>query len=69
MSFIVCFSVCFASVVIGYVYSQFNKQLILESLCSWGCHELLGITMSVCVGFLYIENSNLLFFLCIVMSK
>jgi hypothetical protein len=59
MSFIVCDSICFASVVIGYVCSRVNRKLILESWCSWEWHELLGITMSVCVGFLYVENANL----------
>jgi hypothetical protein len=34
--FMICVSVCFASVVVGYVRSQFSRKLILESLCSWG---------------------------------
>jgi hypothetical protein len=40
-----------------------------DILCSYGWHESLGIIMSVCVGFLYISNSSVLFFLFIVRSK
>jgi hypothetical protein len=31
-------------------------ELISDSLYSCGWHELLGIILSVCVGFLYTEN-------------
>jgi hypothetical protein len=68
MFFIMCISVCFAFVVIGYVRTQFNRKLIPESLCSWGVTCALKYN-DVCVGFLYIENSNLSFFQCVVMSK
>jgi hypothetical protein len=36
MSFVVCVSVCFASVVSGYVCSEFNRKLTLESFVRGG---------------------------------
>jgi hypothetical protein len=48
--------VYFALLVIGYVCNRFSRQLIPDSLCSYGWHELLGIILSVCVDFLHIEN-------------
>jgi hypothetical protein len=45
------FSVCFDFSVIGYVCNRFNGYLLLDSLCPYGWHELLGIIISVCVGF------------------
>jgi hypothetical protein len=62
------FSVCFDSLVIGYVYNRLSRYFIPDGLCSYELHELLGI-ISVCDGFLYTENSNFLPFRCIVMSK
>jgi hypothetical protein len=52
--------------VIGYVCNLFSRYLIPDNLCSYGWHELLGIMISVCVGFLYIENSKLFSLRCIV---
>jgi hypothetical protein len=38
-------------------------------MSSYGCYESLGIVISVCVGFLYIENSNSSSLQCIVRSR
>jgi hypothetical protein len=54
------FSVCLDFFVIGYMLKRFTRYLIPDSLCSYGWHELLSIIISVWVGCLYIENSNLL---------
>jgi hypothetical protein len=63
------FSICFYFFVIGHRCHWFSRYLIPDSLCSYGSHELLGIIILVCVGFLYIANSNLLSLQCIVMSQ
>jgi hypothetical protein len=45
----VSISVSFVILVIGYICTWFNRQLILNLLCSYGWQELLCITISVCV--------------------
>jgi hypothetical protein len=39
-------TMCFACVVIEYVCSQFNRNLILDSLCWYWWHELLGVMIT-----------------------
>jgi hypothetical protein len=62
---IVLYSVYFALSVTGYVCNRLSKQLMPDRLCSYGWHELLGIIMSVWVGFRNIENCKFLWFRCI----
>jgi hypothetical protein len=58
-----------ASIVIGYVCSLFIRKLMLDIVCSCGWHGVIGIMISVSVGFLYIVNSNLVLFCCNIRSR
>jgi hypothetical protein len=48
------FMVCLFLLVIGYVCNGFSRQLMPDSLCSYGWQELLGVIL-VCVRFLKLK--------------
>jgi hypothetical protein len=54
--FLLCLFLFILIIVIGYMCNRFSRSLMPGSLCSYGWHEVIGIIISVCVGFLYTEN-------------
>jgi hypothetical protein len=58
-----------SSFVIGYVFTLFIRQLILDILCSYGWQESFSIVISICVDFVYVTNSNFVLLQCIVRSR
>jgi hypothetical protein len=51
---------------IGYVFTLFIRELMLDTLCSCGWHEFFGSMICICIGFLCIANPNFVPILCIV---
>jgi hypothetical protein len=49
--------ICFLLLLfVVYVCNGFSRKLIPDNLCSYEWQELVGIIISVCMGFLYIEK-------------